>query len=86
MSNETIHITTESNEEQIAVSIALTSLTVQDDNEEKSGEFLSKISCCNALNAMHSVRWFQVRRNLLRMIFFHSLSSNKSVNVRMLQH
>lgn len=64
-SNETIQVTTQTNEGQITVSIALTSLTVQDEHEQISEEYLSKINCLNVLNSMHSVRWFQVRRNLL---------------------
>lgn len=61
-SNETIQVTTQTNEGEIAVSIALTSLTVQDEHEEQiSEEYLSKINCLNALNSMHSVRWFQVK-------------------------
>lgn len=65
LSNELIHISTESNEGSISVSIALTSLTIQEDNnnnDQTSDEFLSKTSCCNALNAMQSVRWFQLRQ------------------------
>ena len=62
-SNELIQVTTQTNEGQITVSIALTSLTVQEENEQISGEFLSKINCLNALYSMQSVRWFQVRTN-----------------------
>ncbi|CAF0848186.1 unnamed protein product [Rotaria sordida] len=58
---ETIELQTNTEEGIMCISIAFTSFSIQqqDKSENKSDEVLSKINCLNALNSIHSTRWFQ---------------------------
>ncbi|CAF1161055.1 unnamed protein product [Rotaria sp. Silwood1] len=58
---ETIELQTNTEEGMMYISIAFTSFSIQqqDKSENKSNELLSNINCLNALNSIHSTRWFQ---------------------------
>ncbi|CAF1131482.1 unnamed protein product [Adineta steineri] len=56
---DNIQVYTNINEDQMCISISFTSLSIQSSNDVNIEQYLSKTSCLNALNAMHSVRWFQ---------------------------
>jgi len=53
----------------MSVSISFTSLSTQPEGDQTSEQLLRKTNCVNALYAMQSVRWFQVKIEILIRFF-----------------
>jgi len=57
----------------MSVSISFTSLSIEQDIQT-SEQLLTKTNCLHALYAMHSVRWFRVRKK--KIFFFEKFFFN----------
>ncbi len=80
--NEIIQVYTDTNEGQISVSISFTSFSIQQITQT-SGQFLTKKNCLNALYAVYSVRWFQVKKNKICFFILFLICRIKLVNDNM---